>query len=120
LGRSQPKVGIASQAERPLARTLRQIAFRESLDPPGNATYQELLLVGTRSGPSIPRPFCVVNGQFRVEWMHFLLVFVRSRFLCFASPKLKPNVVATAPAGVATRYMDALGDEECKAGRQGL
>src|SRR6266852_7354624 len=44
------------------------------------------------TGPSIQRPFCVVNGQFRVEWMHFLLGFVRSCFLRFVSRKLQPNV----------------------------
>jgi hypothetical protein len=48
LGRSEAKVGIASQTECPLARTLRQIAFSDSLDPPGNASNQELLVVGAR------------------------------------------------------------------------
>jgi hypothetical protein len=48
LGRSEAKVGIASQTERPIARTLRQIAFSYSLDPPGNPSNQELLVIGTR------------------------------------------------------------------------
>ena len=44
------------------------------------------------TGPSIQRPFCAVNGQFRVEWMHFLLGLVRSCFLRFVSRQLQPNV----------------------------
>jgi hypothetical protein len=47
--------------------------------------------------------------------MHFLLGFVRSCLLRFVSATLKPNVVASAPARVGTRYMDALAGEKCKA-----
>jgi len=51
--------------------------------------------------------------------MHFLLGFVRSCFLRFVSATLKPNVVATAPVRAGTRYMDALGGEECKPAGKG-
>jgi hypothetical protein len=50
-------------------------------------------------------------SQFRVEWMHFLLGFVRSCFLRFVSPlhvshHLRPSLSATADGPIIYTQLD--------------